>query len=118
MDSRSGKNCVGWLAKAESEMPTSGDLKAGESLFHHPTGISTDTPPHPPPDKLTQPPIQVTGMIDRDDRMGAKMKAQRFQTKPIQILGPKFNPPPPPHEKKKIPSHKIFQKALNDITQK
>ena len=31
---------------------------------------------------LTQPPIQVTGMIDRDDRMGAKIKSQRFQTKP------------------------------------
>ena len=118
MDSRSGKNCVGWLAKAESEMPTSGDLKAGESLFHHPTGISTDTPRHPPPDKLTQPPIQVTGMIGRDDRMGAKIKAQRFQTKPRQILGPKLTPPPPKKKKKKIPSHKIFQKALNDITQK
>ena len=110
MDSRSGKNCVGWLAKAESEMPTSGDLKAGESLFHHPTGISTDTPPpHPPPDKLTQPPIQVTGMIDRDDRMGAKIKAQRFQTKPRQILGPKLTPPPP-KEKKKFPVIKFSRK--------
>ena len=45
MDSSSGKNCVGWVAKVESEMPTSGDLKAGDSLFHYPTGISTDTPP-------------------------------------------------------------------------
>ena len=30
-----------------SEMPTSGDLKSGDSLFHCPTGISTYPPPSP-----------------------------------------------------------------------
>ena len=54
MDSSSGKNCVGWVAKVESEMPIPGDLKAGDSLFHYPTGISTDTPPPPPPPSLGQ----------------------------------------------------------------
>ena len=67
MDSRSGKNCVGWLAKAESEMPTSGDLKAGESLFHHPTGISTDTPPPPPSPGQIDP---APNSSDRNDRQG------------------------------------------------
>ena len=65
MDSRSGKNCVGWLAKAESEMPTSGDLKPGESLFHHPTGISTDTPPTSPGQIVPAP-----NSSDRNDRQG------------------------------------------------
>ena len=67
MDSRSGKNCVGWLAKAESEMPTSKDLKAGESLFHHPTGISTDTPPPPPSPGQIDP---APNSSDRNDRQG------------------------------------------------
>ena len=55
------KNCIHHTYIAE--MPTSEDLKSGDSLFlttpaPHP-GISTDQPP-PASDKLTQPPMGMT----------------------------------------------------------
>ena len=56
---------------------------------------------------------------DRDNRMGAKIKTHKkslgIQTKPQEILRPKFNPKKSHAE---FPSHKNFQKALNDITRK
>jgi len=53
--------------------------------------------------------------------MGAKIKIQNpkkslgLQTKPKKIPGPKLNPEKPHAE---FPSHRNFQKALNDVTQK
>ena len=114
MDSRSGKNCVGWLAKAESEMPTSGDLKAGESLFHHPTGISTDTPPTLPRTNWPSPQFKWQEWSTRMIEWGQKSNPNGFKQNPDKSLDQNLTPPRP---KKKIPSHKIFQKALNDITQ-
>ena len=35
------------MRETMTEMPTSGDLKSGDSLFHYPTGISTVPPPPP-----------------------------------------------------------------------
>ena len=56
---------------------------------------------------------------DRNDRMGAKnqnpTKSLALPTKPKKIPGPKFNPK---NTHAKFPSHKNFQKALNDITRK
>ena len=52
-----------------------------------------------------------TGMIEQ----GQKSKPNGFKQNPDKSLDQNLTPPTPP---KKIPSHKIFQKALNDITQK
>ena len=51
--------------------------------------------------------------------MGANIKTPKkflgIQTKPQKMLRPKFNPKKSHAE---FPSHKNFQKALNDITRK
>ena len=45
---------------------------------------------------------------------GQKSKPNGFKQNPDKSLDQNLTPPP----EKKFPSHKIFQKALNDITQK
>ena len=66
-------------------------------------------------DKGGTPDFKWQGCLNGGKNQNPK-KSLGLQTKPQKIPGPKFNPPPKSHAK--FLSHKNFQKALNDITQK
>ena len=68
--------------------------------------------------------VSTTGGVrqissDRDDRMGAKIKPTKnplgFKQNPKKFLAQNLTPKKSHAE---FPSHKNFQKALNDITRK